>query len=710
MPPSIPLQKRILELLAKAPPAGLRKCDLRRPLGLGGDPDALRRFRQAFADLEGTGAVRRVGGGRYTLAAAGPCITGQLSLHPRGFGFVEREDGEPDIFIPPAGLNTALSGDLVEVQLGDAGPRGVAGRIRRVVRRGRDALVGEYVVQGEDRFIRPLRKDFPEFIPLAQAEAGATPPAPAHGDWIVARLIHPDTPHRPLRAEILRRLSAGQTLTDTLDAVAAEYGLPPPYPPEANLAAASLTPQPIPREDCTALTVVTIDPFDAKDFDDALSIEDGADGTVTVGVHIADVAAYVPAGSDLDAEASRRGFTAYLPGRTLPMLPEALAAVTCSLREARPTLAHSVFLSLSAADGEVLAARRAHTVVRVTQRLTFEEVADAIGGNAPSHWHDRIRDTVHRLYGLCRLMRARRARHEQFLDLSTTEVRVVCRESPPEIVELRPSPPSPAHELVEEFMLAANVAVAEELARRHTPAVYRIHRPPHARDLEEFREWTRAALGLAPGHLRSRSAVNRFLHTVGGSAAACIVHYAFLRTLPRAGYAAAPGEHFGLGKTCYAHFTSPIRRYPDLTVHQQLWRADTGQAALSPQECGARAESATDQERTTDEAYYAASDRLKLRYLREREEAGQGQLYEGVVARLLPEGLLVALPEVGLYGLMPKRLLGAEEFHFNAVRHQLRGRGSGRVYRCGHTVFCRVAEADVVKGVLLLRPARPRLA
>jgi ribonuclease R len=257
-------------------------------------------------------------------------------------------------------------------------------------------------------------------------------------------------------------------------------------------------------------------------------------------------------------------------------------------------------------------------------------------------------------------------------------------------------------------MLAANTAVAMELERNGVPGLFRIHDPPRERDIHEFRLWARRALGLRPGHLASRPSVNHFLAGIHDDPLREIVAGAFLRALPRAGYAGAARGHFGLGKDAYSHFTSPIRRYPDLVVHQQLWQHDSGGAVRSQPECQEIAVHCTQAEANNDEAYFAALDRLKVRYIRDMQERAGRLLYEGVVARLLPEGLLVSLPEVGMYGLLPREALGPEEFRFSAHTQSLRGTRSGKTFRCGHVVFVEVQRADTVKGMLLLRPVAPR--
>jgi ribonuclease R len=511
---------------------------------------------------------------------------------------------------------------------------------------------------------------------------------------------------------ILRRLAAADPITADLDAVATEFDLPEPYTAAEQQAAEQIAPEHVPREDATRLGVVTIDPVDAKDFDDGLSIEPGPrPGTVVVGVHIADVAVFVPPGSAVDEGARRRGFTCYLPGRTLPMLPRALSSWQCSLVAGEERLAHSLFLEIDEGTGEVLNRRRVRTRIRVAQRLTFEEVGEVLArrgrgiGAAPRE----VVATVLRLGDLAARLRDGRAEREAFLRVAVPEIRVLCGETPPRIHALQRLECGPAHELVEEYMLAANTAVAEELLALALPGVFRNHAEPRPADLAAFAEWARQALRTVVPALRDREAVNRFL---GGLAAAPLrdaVLAQFLRALPRAGYAAACRGHFGLGKDVYCHFTSPIRRYPDLAVHQQLLASDLGRPVRPPAECEAIGEACTALEEQVDSAYYAAVDRLKLRYLRDRQTQSPGEMYEGTVSRCSRDGLTVYLPEVGMYGSVAVSRLPGGPYRMDQRTGHLRGSRSGKSYKPGDVMYVQCRRADTVRGELTLEPVQGRV-
>lgn len=698
------MEKQILEQLAKRHD-GLRKAELRRLVGANAK-DQAREFHERLRDLLQRGAVVRQGRGRYGLPKAKDGQVGILSVNVRGFGFVACEGEEKDYFIPPSKLGNAFAGDRVRVRLIETTERGPVGAVEAVLERGHTVLTGEYSEAGPAPALRPIRRDYPEEIPLAFASGDMPDESLGEGDWIMAELVFPEDDSRRLKARYLRKLNDATTLTEDIDAIIAEFALPPPYSEEERQRAAQTVVRPIKRRDLGGLTVMTIDPVDAKDFDDAISLQaTERPDVVRIGIHIADVAAYVVPGSELDMAARRRSFTAYLPGHTLPMLPKPLAADLCSLREGLPRPAHSVFLEVHAESGEVLARERCHTILTVTKRLTFGDVEEALAGSPPESWPPAVRDTIRELGKLAVAMREKRRREEGFLELATAEVRVLYEDEPPAIIGFQESRPNPAHQLVEEFMLAANVAVAEEFVAKSMPGIYRVHAEPKQSDIGEFRDWTRSALGLKPGRLESRGSVNAFLAQLQGSRPEQIVLNAFLRTLPRAVYSTQCTGHFGLGKEKYSHFTSPIRRYADLTVHQQLWQHDSGEPLLSEEECEKRAGEVTGIEAVNDEAYYAALDRVKIRYLNQLRAAGERLVFEAIISRATADGLLLFIPELGMIGFAQKEQLGDDAFAYSATSCSLLGRHSGRRYRCGDTMRVRPHKTDVARGQLLLCPA-----
>jgi ribonuclease R len=258
-------------------------------------------------------------------------------------------------------------------------------------------------------------------------------------------------------------------------------------------------------------------------------------------------------------------------------------------------------------------------------------------------------------------------------------------------------------------MLAANTAVAEELLERDIPGLFRVHAEPKDDDLQEFRAWTADVLGVSVKRLVDRDKLNSFLASLADSPLKEVVLSAFLRVMPRAGYSEACTGHFGLGKERYAHFTSPIRRYPDLLVHQQLLNADMGRSVRSQQDCAEIGAHCTDTESNIDSAYYAAVDRLKIRYVEQQRLSSSGVCYEASVCRLLSDGLLMYIPELGMQGFLPGRSLSDGPYRLNRATKSFRSSRSGKNYKCGDVMYVQVRRADTVRGELSLEPLQARV-
>ena len=706
------IQSTILRLIRDAGETGVRRPELRKAMDCR-KGSAHEAFKAAFRQLMGDGRIVRKRGGRYALAEESGLLAGVISVNVSGgYGFVtldSADGGAPDLFVPPKYLGDALTGDRVLVRVLETSERGTTVAVQKIVGRTARAVVGCLDDDGDSFYLRPMQRNLPERIPLACGEKDLA--EVALGDWIQGRFLSPDRSGDGPVAEFVRRVGTGADLRGDLDAVVAEFGLSDPYGSDDERRAAARQPRDIQREDCRNLTVLTIDPEDAKDFDDGLSIETGPEpGRVTVGVHIADVAAFVSPGSDLDDGARLRGFTAYLPGRTLPMLPRILAAERCSLLAGRDSSAHSVFLVIDERTGEVLSARRAHTLVRVHERLTFGQVQDLFGeGIGRTAEHSPTLVALSALARVAVAMRAHRRRTEQFLQLAVPDVRVLCTEEPPRILGLRRIEPNRSHELVEEFMLAANSAVARELHGRRLPGIYRIHPPPKADGLEEFAYWAKFVMGTSLPALHEREQLNAFLARIADAPLADVIVNAFLRAMSRASYVAEAAEHFGLGKDLYLHFTSPIRRYPDLVVHQQLWALDSADAPRGLAECAEIAEQCTAREVVCDNAYYAACDRLKLRHIRTMEDQDPGACHDAVVAKVAAEGLLLYLPQFGMQGFLAASLFRGQQYRRAPDAMAMHADGSGKSYKCGDCMQVQVRRADPVRGELILQPVQMRV-
>ncbi len=629
-------------------------------------------------------------------------ITGTIKITSQGYGFVKPDESETehtaDIFVPPRYTMTAMTGDKVKVELLPEVPeysndKGPAGKVVDIINRARTAIIGEVI---DNHKVRPINRDLKNEIDISGSAKGAK-----RGDWVEVKLVDTIGRDGMRRGTVSAKLGRAGEIVNDLNAICAEYHLAPPYSEEDDQAAAALQPRQIAREDFRKDFCLTIDPHDAKDFDDAISIHPGDDPSeIVLGVHIADLAAYIAPGSRFDREAARRGFTAYLPGRTLPMLPKKLTAIL-SLTENEDCLTHTVMLTVHRQSGRILKTRRTHGVIRVTKRLNYDEVQDFIdSGKSP--WDKKFAARITELVNITRNMRSYRFKQEKFLTLDVPEIRVLCDEANNKILGLERKYQREANQLIEECMLAANSAVAVEMSGKNTPAIYRIHPEPFPEKLEEFTSNVVESFGVIPGNLANRDECNKFLNSLPDGPERPIILSLFLRSLTRASYANKPELHFGLGKTHYLHFTSPIRRYTDLIVHQQLWEQSTNGRLKSGKEMEHVAERCSEQEMNNDEAYYAASDRMKLRYLEEQLMSNKEVLYNGVVARVVAAGMQVDIEDLGIYGFIPLENLRG---NFKRYGNILKSYNGKKIFRPGDFVQVQLSAIDFARGSALFSPA-----
>ncbi len=634
--------------------------------------------------------------------------SGVFSAAAAGFGFV-KVPGDPslDFFIPRKYTGHALDGDTVEVeQIPDERDcsyskrkSGPVGRIVSVTDRNREFVVGRLDSLHE---IRPLDKHLPETIRVNSAPRNAR-----KGDWVQVRLLDDGAHHtEQLRGHVERSLGSAGDVAHDLDAIAAEFGLPPAYPPADEAAALKIEPVEIEREDLSSLYTLTIDPADAHDFDDAISVMPSAKpGEITLGVHIADVAVWIRPGSKFDKEAAYRSFSSYLPGKFLPMLPKPLTA-KISLREKVLSPAHSVIFTVRLRDGRILSSRRVHSLVKVNRRMDYDTVQAFLDDPAkrPKGWNKQDMENVLLLHKLIRKMRGWRAKHEQFLWIDVPEIRVLCDESTHEIKGLLRRVPCAADGIVEECMLAANSAVASELIERGIGGLFRIHPEPDPEKLGEFEGFVSEAFGLSAGDLSSgRAACMHFLETVPDDHRKPVILSRFLRAMARASYSENPELHFGLGKTRYSHFTSPIRRYPDLALHQQLLALDMNKRLRSKRMLAEIAVLCSKKEERNDNAFYAANDRLKLHFLKNSGALENTTMYEAIIQKVTSSGLMCEIPELGMLGFVPSSRFRTHVTRRNS-RYSSRMESGHTGYRPGDFIYIALDSIDLVRGQAQFRP------
>jgi ribonuclease R len=473
------------------------------------------------------------------------------------------------------------------------------------------------------------------------------------------------------------------------------YHLPTEFP-RAVIDEADRIPQTVPkemlrdREDLRQGFIVTIDPDDARDFDDAINVENLPGGGWQLGVHIADVAAYVTPGTALDREARRRGNSVYLPDRVIPMLPERLSNGVCSLNPGVDRLTHSVFAQFDA-NGNPRKVRFARTTIRSAHRLTYKQAYAYLKSNAS----DELTRRLQQAWELAALLRRKRFQQGS-LDLDFPEVKVrLDKNGKPIALERVENDES--HQLIEEFMLVANELVARELRRRGIPTIYRVHEDPDPEKLGEYREFI-LSHGYKVGDLSVRAELQRFLGIIKGKAEEQALKIGLLKSLKRARYLPQPLGHYGLTKSNYLHFTSPIRRYADLVAHRSLVELEQGRRSQNDvKQLASIAEHISATERTAAEAEIEAVKMKKLEFFEEQLNQRNPQVYRAVVTDVRNYGLVIELPDIVMTGLVHISALTDDFYVFDAAQHRLVGRKSRRKIAAGNEVRVFVSRVDRFK-------------
>jgi len=704
-------REQILALLSRKDYRPLNKIEIARKLGVSGRARVA--LRRTLRDLERAGEIARIRKDRYVLPAEADLVTGKLSVHPAGYGFLALEKpGEPDIFIAAENIGTAMHGDRVVARISPEAPaRRIKGRregrVIRILERLHDTMVGTlqrsrnfyYVVPDDPRFVhdiyvRPV---------TAVAEDRRWETAATVGDKVVVRLDAWESRHVNPEGEIIEVLGPASAPGVDMLSILRKYHLPTEFPRDVSEQAERI-PETIDaqrfagREDLRNQFIVTIDPDDARDFDDAIHVGKLPNGGWQLGVHIADVAAYVERGGALDREARRRGNSVYLPDRVIPMLPERLSNGVCSLNPGVDRLTHSVFIQFDK-RGMAKSARFARSVIRSALRLTYKE-AYAILMSPP---RDQLGERLHIAWELAALLRRKRFEHGA-LDLDFPEVKVwVDKQGEPTRLERVENDES--HQLIEEFMLAANEAVARELKKRAIPTIYRVHENPDPEKLAEYREFA-LSFGYKVGDLTHRAQLQRLLAEIRGKPEEQALKVALLKSLKRARYDPQPLGHYGLAKTNYLHFTSPIRRYADLVVHRALGSdGPPGRPVRSPSapyradmaEIGSIAQHISTTERNAADAEIDAAQMKKLEFFQRQLASRNPQIFSATVVDVRNYGLMVELPDALLTGLVHVSSLTDDFYLFEPARRQLIGRRSRKRFRVGDELSVFVARVDLFK-------------
>jgi ribonuclease R len=522
------------------------------------------------------------------------------------------------------------------------------------------------------------------------------PKTPTRDDKVVVRLEAWESRHVNPEGEIIEVLGAATAPGIDMLSIIRKYDLPTEFP-KSVLDEANRIPQTVEqkliqgREDLRDQFIVTIDPDDARDFDDAINVEKiDNTGGLRLGVHIADVSAYVTPDSALDREARRRGNSVYLPDRVIPMLPERLSNGVCSLNPSVDRLTHSVFIEFDK-NGRAKSARFAKSVIRSAKRLTYKE-AYAILQAKPN---GELSRRLHTAWELASLLR--RKRFEQgSLDLDFPEVKVHV-DADGKATRLERVENDQSHQLIEEFMLAANEAVARELRHCSIATIYRVHEDPDPEKLGEYREFI-LSFGYKVGDLSHRKEVQRFLASIKGKPEEQALKIGLLKSLKRARYAAQPLGHYGLAKANYLHFTSPIRRYADLVVHRTL--AERNLPRRSKIDIGqieSLANHISDTERNAAEAEIESVRLKKLQFFEQQLKERNPEVFRAAIMDVRNYGLVVELPDALVTGVVHVSTLSDDFYRFDAAQRRLVGRRTNRRFSVGDEIRVFVARVDTFK-------------
>jgi ribonuclease R len=641
--------------------------------------------------MESDGTVFRQRKGRDALPGSFEIVTGVVDVTRAGDGFVVAETaGEEDVYVPRRHLGSAVEGDRVAVRVERHLPgRNPEGRLVRVLERAWEQVVGVYHHRRGYGAVVPQEPPLPADIFVPEAERGDA----ADGDIVLVKIAEwGKSELRPVGVvdSVLGR--PGDPGVDVLSIVLGQQ-LPIEFPPavlrEADkVARRGVRPEDLEgREDFRDTLCFTIDPGDAKDHDDALSVRRSPNG-LEIGVHIADVSWYVKEGSGLDREALERGTSVYLVDRVIPMLPEALSADLCSLVPEQDRLTLSVVLDFDPAL-KLRKRRIVRGVIRSDRRLAYEEAQDFLDG-VPVNDPDSVA-VLSALRDLSAVAAGVRKGREEAgaVDFAIPEAKVILDEEG-EPIEIRPRERLEAHRIIEDLMILANETVASLGLAEDLPLIYRIHEDPDPDRIQKLRELA-GFFGYSLPVKEIRPAdLSRLLEQAKGTQHEYLISSVTLRSMKRARYATENVGHFGLASQAYAHFTSPIRRYPDLVVHRALVRWLKGSPARPPKELKDVARHSSDMERRAQEAERESVAAKTIRYMQRHV----GDEFEGTIGGVTSFGLFVVLDGVLAEGLLRLGSLVDDYYTYDADAHAVTGRRTRKRYRLGDRISVQVLRVD----------------
>ena len=658
-------------------------------------------FRRLLKQLVADGELLQIRGNRFGLADRMDVVVGRLQMHPAGYGFVVPDDetADRDLFIAPTNIKEALHGDRVVARLEHQRGDRAEGRIIRILQRANSTLVGRFEIDDSGLgYVVPFDRRVLADVQIPRGESRAA----ESGQMVVTELTRWPTATRPPAGRVIEVLGGLEDPGVDTRIIIRKHGLADEHGEEAVTEARRLGAAVRPRDvtgrtDFRHVTTVTIDGEHARDFDDAITIERLPNGHYWLGVHIADVSHYVEEGSALDAEAFERGTSVYFPERALHMFPADLATGLCSLNLHVDRLVQSCLMEVSR-SGEVVRAEFHDGVINSDARMTYTAV-DAILTK-----HDRtvtaeystLVPTFRLMHELFEILNGRRRRRGS-IDFDLPEAEVLMDESGA-IADIVAAQRNVAHRIIEEFMLLANETVADYLDAEGGPGLYRVHEPPDPMKVAQFEEFI-AGFGLSLGAplnaLRPRH-FQKLVERIQGTPVEKPVAFLMLKTMQKARYAPENLGHFGLAAASYTHFTSPIRRYPDLVVHRLLrarrhGRLDDARREEIEEDLPEIARHTSERERRADDAERELLAWRKVRFMADKV----GDEFDGYITGVATFGLFVELIDHFVEGLVHISTMADDYYRFIEASHILRGENTEKVYRLGDKVRVQVIRVDL---------------
>jgi ribonuclease R len=660
-------------------------------------------FKRLLIDLVASGDLIETRGNRFGLPDRMNLVVGRITTHPRGFGFVvpdrPLDDVEGDLYIAGSNLNQAMHGDRVVARIERITDKGAEGRILRILERGSSTIVGWFDVDPSGfGFVVPFDRRMIMDVQIPPGESLDARPS----DMVVVEITRWPTPTRGPLGHVREVLGDIDEPGVDNEIIIRKYGIPDEHSEEAVNEAKRLGAEVKERDirgrtDFRSQVTVTIDGEHARDFDDAITLERLDDGNFRLGVHIADVAHYVPEGSPLDVEAYERGTSVYFPERAVHMFPAELATGLCSLNPNVDRLVQSCVMEIDR-RGTVVSYELHDGVIHSDARMTYTDVSAILTDKDPkvTAQYSSLVPLFEMMRELFEILNKRRHRRGS-IDFDLKEPEIVLDDAGM-VEEIIAAERNIAHRIIEEFMLVANETVAQHLDESNTPTLYRVHEEPDPVKVEQFEEFI-STLGY--GLSRSADDVKprdfqKLVERMRGTPEEKPIAFLMLRTMQKARYDASNLGHFGLAASSYTHFTSPIRRYPDLIVHRTLRESRHGLMTEDRKnelidDLPEIARHTSERERRADDAERELVQWKKVRFMADKV----GDEFEGYITGVSAFGLYIELIEHFVEGMVHVSTMADDYYRFVERAHVLRGENTGKIYRLGDCVTVQVVKVDM---------------